>query len=184
MITKFKLFEKLYNIDALFGSVLLNKINNIKEYINNGGDINLTFETGENMLMVAARNGYTNFVKYLIEEGIDLNMIDYLNRTTIILLCSVNLISNSKEIVKLIIDADADINITDINNQTALYHAALKNEMELVDLLIDTDWTILNNQNKSFYDVLSDLNQKYIRNQYPEKYYEYMKKINIKKFKI
>ena len=184
MITQFKLFEKIYTNDDLFASIILGRLADIKEYLTNGGDINIIFNSNENMLSVAARNGYTYIVKYLIKEGIDLDWVDYLNRSVLILLCSTHLNSKSEELVKILIDAGADLNIKDKKNQTALYYAAQNNEMDLVRLLIDTEWSIVSNLNKTFYDVLYKTNQNYIRKTFPEKYNEYMKKIKTKEFNL
>ncbi len=58
------------------------------------------------------------------------------------------------EIVKLLLNAGADIDKQNNNGDTALIIAASNNNREIVELLLDyyADEFILNNENKSFYD--------------------------------
>jgi len=185
MITKFKLFENTNHTDHVLGAILLNEINTVKHFLNEeNGDINIVFNTGENMLAVASRNGWIEIMNYLIDEGINLDWSDWMGRSVLNLLCSNNIFSESEKIVKILIDAGSDLNITDKRGDTALIKAALVNEMDLVNLLIDTNWNIIDNVRKSFYDFLYKTNQDFIRNTYPEKYKEYIKGETIKKFKI
>ena len=77
------------------------------------------------------------------------------------------------EIVKLLLNAGADIDKQNNGDYTALICAALENNRKIVELLLDygADEFILNNIDKSFYDYLNDENQQYFTQNYPTSVY-------------
>ena len=80
---------------------------------------------------------------------------------------------NNIEMVKLLLNAGANIDKQDDQGYTALIRAAYNNYREIVKLLLDyyADEFILNDNNKSFYDYLSDENKRYFIQNYPTDVY-------------
>ncbi len=82
--------------------------------------------------------------------------------------------NNNIEIVKLLLNAGADIDNQNNDGYTALIYAAYKNNKEIIELLIEyyADEFILNYENESFYDKLDDENKKYFTQKYPTSVYK------------
>ena len=80
---------------------------------------------------------------------------------------------NNIEMVKLLLNAGANIDKQDDQGYTALIRAAYNNNREIVELLLDyyADEFILNDNNKSFYDYLNDENKEYFLHKYPTSVY-------------
>ena len=76
--------------------------------------------------------------------------------------------------VKLLLNAGANIDKQDKYGYTALIWAAFYNNREIVEILLDygADEFILNDNNKSFYDYLSDENKQYFAQKYPTSVYK------------
>ena len=87
---------------------------------------------GETMLMLAARDGHTDVVKFLIDNGVDLNHKDSVGWTALMFAAT----WERMEIVKLLIDNGADLNITNYG-KTALMYAAWNGSTEVVKTLIE-----------------------------------------------
>ena len=130
-------------------------------------------------------------VKNYIDSVYNLNIKEYTGITPFIYAT----INNNIEIVKLLLDAGADIDKQ--NNKygnTALILSAMDNNLKLIELILDygADEFILNYNNESFYDYLNDENKKYFREKYPTSVYnaiyheykksfiEFVKEYNIK----
>jgi len=75
-------------------------------------------------------------------------------------------------ILKLLIDAGADLNTQDNIGQTAMMYSKLN----IIKILIDAgaDWDIKEERDKTFFDYLSHENQQKIVDLYPEKYRQYL----------
>ena len=96
-------------------------------------NININNCHGNTILIEASKNNeYTEIVKYIIENGANVNLINNYNNTALIYASE----KNNIEIVKLLIKAGADIDHQGTNTFTALYRAIEKNNIEIVDLLI------------------------------------------------
>ena len=103
--------------------------------------------------------------------------------------------NNDVKSVKNYIDSGYDLNIKNEYGDTALIYAAFRNNLEIVEILLDygADEFILDNRDKSFYDYLNDENKEYFTQNYPTSVYnaishnykksftEFIKDYNIKK---
>jgi ankyrin repeat protein len=104
------------------------------ELIEKGANINAVDEEylGYTGLMYAIENKDKELVKYLLENGADVNyQEEYWGYTPLMLACREGI----TEIVKILIEKGADVNIKDKEGWTALTYA-LKNKNErIVELL-------------------------------------------------
>ncbi|MEI0517323.1 ankyrin repeat domain-containing protein [Brachyspira murdochii] len=100
-------------------------IKTVKNYINNGGNINAKDERGFTGLMYAAQGGHYKLVRLLLENGADPN-IKALNGATALILASTK--REISDIINILLDYGADINATieddKITGVTSLYYAA------------------------------------------------------------
>ena len=108
-------------------------INEVKELIDMGADVNLNISSARNILSEASRRGYIEVVKLLIENGADVNQKNDIDGSTaLVLACR----SNYKDIAKLLISKKAEVNHKDRDGFTPLMWASDYGNKELVELLI------------------------------------------------
>jgi len=207
MITKFKIFENSTNkmiFDEYANSE--KKIDFLKEYLKKGGDINIKSEFNETFIYYTT--DYET-IKFLIDNGIDLNSSDD-NEKNVLEYYLTNVYLGDFESYKLVIDNIDDLNTQSSteNNESLLmlcvfelqYYSKeiLKTNYVLMKKVLfyllekDTDWKIRDIKNRTFIDII---NQNYeslekgklfkdIKESFPEKYKQYMKSRQIRKFKI
>jgi len=115
-----------------------------------------------------------------INKGVDVNKKSYDG------VVPVHICYDEVEILKILVDAGADLDLRDIDGNTALILAGFFNNMDSVKFLLDNDANpILQDIDKEiFYDFLTDRNKEIIKEKYPEVYDKIKKKKLIKKFKI
>jgi len=121
---------------------------------------------GSEELISAAKSGDVREVERLISSGVDLNIRNNVGWTALIWTSY----DGHGEIVKFLIEADADLNIRDnLVSNTALMWASRQNNVEVVKLLLENfaDESILDNRGWSFYDHLNDRNKEIIKEIYP-----------------
>jgi len=155
MITKFKIFEGL---ESIFLDIYVGGINKLKQYIKNGGDINVVEKiTMRNML---------SYVLWRYNE--------------------MNLSETFFNMFKLLIDSNVDINTIDYFERTILIDAADYHNMNIIHLLIESDviWNMVESHGWDFMDFLSDGEKKEIIKQYPEKYQKFIKDKKSKEFNL
>jgi Ankyrin repeats (3 copies) len=91
--------------------------------IENGADVNAKNSGGESALHIAAQLGNTGYMKTLIDAKADLNSQDQKGETPLMVGAS------RIEVVKVLVEAGASPNITDISGLTALQKAQKKAEI-------------------------------------------------------
>ena len=104
---------------------------NLDENKHDKGYINLVNRFGNNALILACMQGYTEAVKLLLEEGADMNIVDEDGDTALIWACFYNRI----ESVKLLLQYNANVKIVGKDGMTALMIAELYGRTEIVKLL-------------------------------------------------
>jgi hypothetical protein len=126
-------------------TALLNECKNIKEnlgevqqLIADGANINAVTGAGRTPLMSATAYGHINIVRFLLENGADINIKDTHNGWTA-LMFSTGLENEEFEIAKLLIENGADVNETSTKHgATALMMACNKCYFKSAKLLIET----------------------------------------------
>lgn len=127
-IEKRKVVEKLY-------TAIENKdLKSVKECFNQGIEVNFIdyARNRHTPLMWASQYGNNDIVKYLIEQGAEVNKTQNFNRDYPLVLATKQ---ENIDIVKTLIANGADLNIKNQNNETALTIAQKLNNKELVTLL-------------------------------------------------
>ncbi|XP_063967701.1 microtubule-associated protein 1B-like [Lytechinus pictus] len=94
----------------------------------------------ERELVRAVGNEDVDAVRRLIEDGVNVNIQDSLQRTPIIRACFSSDRSSREEIGKILLDNGADVNLTDRHGRTALMTACMEDEKEdMVDLILSAN---------------------------------------------
>ncbi|WP_338966784.1 ankyrin repeat domain-containing protein [Spiroplasma endosymbiont of Lonchoptera lutea] len=138
----------------------------VKLLLENGANINLQNNNGNNALITAVENGHTDIVKLLLKNGADINHQNKFGITPLITAATygeldimklllekganinhqnkfgitplITAASHDKlEIVKLLLENGATINLTDKNGNTALITAATYGKLDIVKLLLE-----------------------------------------------
>ncbi|PQZ92341.1 hypothetical protein CQ018_12640 [Arthrobacter sp. MYb227] len=108
----------------------------LKLTLAHGADVASTNRYGGTALIPAAEHGYVQTIKLLLETEIDVNHVNNLGWTA--LLEAVILGSGGtdhQEVIKLLIEAGADVNLPDAQGVSALEHARQKQQSAVAKLL-------------------------------------------------
>jgi thiosulfate/3-mercaptopyruvate sulfurtransferase len=97
-----------------------------------GEDVNQRGFNGETPLMVAARNGYVEYLVELIFRGAALDLRNNDGNSAVWLACY----SNNAYVLLALIQAGADINIQNDNGANPLIYSASAGRLEMVQLLL------------------------------------------------
>jgi hypothetical protein len=76
-----------------------------------------------------------DFIKFLIDKKININLLNSQNKTALIRLC--NLSDTNEEIIKLLLSNNADVNLKENTGNTALTYAIGNCNYNLVKLLVE-----------------------------------------------
>jgi ankyrin repeat protein len=104
----------------------------VKLLLEKGADIQAKNEMNWNALMQAASEGYADVVKLLLEAGSEVNVISKEIGETVLILASWK---NAPEIVKMLLEYNANKNINDKNGDTAFDYAKKERYLDVVALL-------------------------------------------------
>jgi ankyrin repeat protein len=105
----------------------------VKAFLNQGGDYNAIDEGGQTALMFAAFNGHSEIVLLLIEAGAEIDQRDKTGRTALLYGST----GPFPETVKILLDQGADPNLVDSDEHfSPLMHAAAEGQLEVVKVLL------------------------------------------------
>jgi uncharacterized protein len=123
--------------------------------IDANADVNISTNEGQTPLLAAARHEYKDIVQMLIDANADVNMPDKYGSTPLLTAIKQDMEQffdrmkygvdmsviekNKKEIVRILIDADADVNLRDKDGNTSLLEAARQGDEDIAQLLIDAN---------------------------------------------
>lgn len=126
--------EKRKVVEKLYTAIENKDLKSVKECFNQGVDVNFIdyARNRHTPLMWASQYGNNDIVKYLIEQGTEVNKTQNFNRDYPLVLATKQ---GNIDIVKTLIANGADLNIKNQNNETALTIAQKLNNKELVTLL-------------------------------------------------
>jgi hypothetical protein len=113
-------------------------LSEVQRLIADGANVNAITPFGRTPLMSATAYGHINIVRFLLENGADINIKDTHNGWTA-LMFSTGLENEEFEIAKLLIENGADVNETSTKHgATALMMACNKCHYKIAKLLIET----------------------------------------------
>lgn len=117
------------------------------------GDLEEQFTTA---LFQAAMQGQLDCLKFLVEQGADLNMLDYQGHNALMLACKTHR-NQCHEVVNYLVDFGLDINAKSENGFTALMSAIYPGyaQIDFIKLLLDrgADPLVLNDNGKTAIDA-------------------------------
>lgn len=123
------------DMHPLFVACHQGRLDEISDYLESGGDVNIEDEGGFNLLATAIAGEYFSIIQLLIAHGVDVN-----NASTKFGLTPLHgAVSEPKatELVGTLLAAGADVNAKDKNGYTALMGACGEGRSDLVRFLLD-----------------------------------------------
>jgi len=100
-------------------------------YIKLGARFDAKSDSAGKILRTAAFQGDVEAIKYLLEKGVDINVVDKHKETALMLAT----IKHHREVVQLLLESGADIKIiSDAGNHTAFSFAELWGDAEIIEL--------------------------------------------------
>ena len=121
-----------YTIDGFIKEIRKNKVDKVKEYIDNGLDLNSKGAYGKTPLYWASFGGHKDIVELLLSNGADPDIKDEYDITPLYLASR----NGRKDIVELLLKHGADLNIKDEYGITPLHLASDKVYKDIVELLL------------------------------------------------
>lgn len=116
---------------ALIEATLAGNVDTVSGLLEQGTDPNLVYNTNT-ALTYAARDGFTEIARLLVDHGADVNWVDGEGVTPLILAS----FKNHRELVQLLLDQGADVTVRDQWNQTALDYALRRGEADAIAQLL------------------------------------------------
>ncbi len=107
-------------------------IDDVREYLNDGVDVNAGSSRGYTALLLSAMRGHMEVVGFLIENGADINVKDNDGDSPLIAAVS----NGHKKVVETLLEKGADINIRDRRGRTPLIKATESDAVEIVRILL------------------------------------------------
>ncbi len=111
----------------------IKSVEEIKELLKKGADVNASDKYGDTALMVAATLGKLDVVKCLVELGADLEAKDGAGRTALMMVAN----WGKLDVVKCLAECGADLEAKDMHGRTALMWAATEGQIEVVKYLAE-----------------------------------------------
>lgn len=118
-----------------FSPLILAIYNNSQEaaklLLENGANPNAQDVSGNNAIMGAIFKGHNDMVKLLIDNEANVNQVNYNGANSLIFAATFG----NKDVAKMLLEAGADKTIKDNRNKTALDHATIQENIEMIELL-------------------------------------------------
>ncbi len=118
---------------SIHAAVQSGDLGQVKEFLEQGIDINSKNSDGDTALHIAVDRDYNDVAKLLIDKGADVNAKDKRNETPLY-----NAIYNSnKDLVSLLVNKGADVNFSASEGDSILYEAIWMDDFDIVKILVD-----------------------------------------------
>lgn len=158
-----ELVDKHINGKTLFGGLLINVFindSNLKLIQHPKADLHQAEADGQTCLHRAIIfKSNLQVVKILVDRGLDINAVNESGFTPLMFCIDYQC---SDIALFLIEQSNINLNLTNVYGFTALHYAARNEDTKVLCKLLaaGADPTILNNENQTFYDLLSDFDKK------------------------
>lgn len=116
-----------------------------------GADANCTSEDGDTPLIIACRNRSMSITGLLLNVHANVNLQNDKGWTALMELCTSK--TPNEELVKLVVQSGADVNIQSVSNQTTLIVAAVQGHPTTIQYLLD-EGAAVNAHNEDYYTPL------------------------------
>ena len=110
-------------------------MDDVKDAVEKGADIDFAGDDLTTALQYAAKNGYLKIVEYLVEHGANLEIADQYRLSMTALLYAAD--NNQLEVVKYLVGKKADIDSKQVGGMTALLLSAWMARFEMAIYLIE-----------------------------------------------
>ena len=100
--------------------------------VEQGVDVNKTFQQNKTLLMIAAEKGYDNIINILLSAGADPDSQDEDGRTCLLIAAE----KGHENIIKAVV-GETNVNIRSTEGRTALMFAAENGHSKIVDILLE-----------------------------------------------
>ncbi|MCC9656900.1 ankyrin repeat domain-containing protein [Rhodopirellula halodulae] len=124
---------KLSPEDKFREAAMLGDLAGVKRIASQGVDVADVDEYKRNAMQMAAFDGHTPVVEWLLSKDVQVDHRDSFGRTALMYACT----ADNAETVKLLLDHGADVNLVDNEeNFSPLMFAAAEGQLEVVELLL------------------------------------------------
>jgi ankyrin repeat protein len=131
----------------LYNACIKNDLKSVKELIIKGADVNyFSPYDGTTLLMIAASNGNMEIIKYLVEEGVDINAKNYRGANVLMFIANKDM-----DVFKYLIENGADIYNKTNDGMTLLM--AFSDNFEIINYLLEKGQDV-NDKRSDGYTVL------------------------------
>ncbi|MFC1781793.1 ankyrin repeat domain-containing protein, partial [Planctomycetota bacterium] len=127
-----ELLKSKIEISSIHLAAQLGDLEKVKEFLEQGVDVNTKDENGQIALHQAVRSDNKEIVELLIDQGADVNIKDENVQTALHIAAN----NDFNDITEFLIDQGADVNAKDENNYTPLYYAIFNINKDMVSLLV------------------------------------------------
>jgi ankyrin repeat protein len=130
----------------------------VKELLDNGANINAKDEYGNTALILAAHKGHTEIVKLLMDSGADVNAKNIFSNTPLMVASW----RGHPEVVKLFLGKGADMEAKNIFGNTPLIFTLRHGHLDIVELLVSkgADIEARDNQGRTAISYAFDIEDK------------------------
>lgn len=137
---------------TLIEAVKQQRLQMVKDLIDNGADVNQTDDSGATPLHWAANKGYEAIAKVLINNGAEVDAVDNNFYATPLLWASYD---GSLAVVKVLVNNGADVNMVNSMGNTALHNCAIQGYPNIAKLLLKNaiDVSIVNYDGKTALEI-------------------------------
>ncbi len=151
-----KMLKEKAMTDGFFLAVENNNIEEVKQALANGTNVDVQNKYGDTALIRAAYMGYSEIARLLLDNNADVNWLSKQNnnssRFTALMHAAWH--GHSKVVELLLATKEADVNLQDNSSRTALMMAASHGRLEIVKLLLATKKADVDQQDMFGYTAL------------------------------
>ena len=139
-------------------------INRVKNFISMGASVNVHAPGGRTILMSVCKHGIHELMTHVIKCGAKMDLQDSWKRTALMTACICADSTQSIKCIDVLLDAGCNVDIRDIQGQTALMHLAKNMKLNqfchdtFMNLVMLSDTSIINDRCLTAYNIFVSRN--------------------------